>query len=184
MMPMPLACLFHLALGLAFSLAARDRIRVDGPYASPAFSIALAHVGLVVIPLGLYFYLVQPDWTWLYGIDPGRIPRLAAVPLVAAHAGLVIAGWHLGAQLVRRDRTRLAVWLAIGLAVAIVVGAALVLPRLATAATYAGYHHGERRALMSVELGWAVLVSLLATSITAGYTAFELTRDSRRARTR
>src|SRR5690349_13788216 len=135
-MPMPLACLFHLALGPAFALAARDRIRVDGTYASPAFSIALAHVGLVVIPLGLYFYLVQPDWTWLYGIDPASIPRLAAVPLVAAHAGLVIAGWHLGAQLVRRDRTRLAVWLAVGLAVAIIVAAALVLPRLATAATY------------------------------------------------
>lgn len=181
---MPLAFLFHLALGLAFALAARGRIRVDGAYAPPAFPIALAHVGLVVIPLGLYFYLVQPDWTWLYWFDPRRLPRLAAVPLVAAHAGVVIAGWHLGAQLVRRDRTRLAVWIAIGLAVAIIVGAALALPRLTTAATYASYHRGQGRALMSVELGWAVLVALLATAITAGYTAFELTRDSRRARTR
>jgi hypothetical protein len=181
---MPLACLFHLGLGLAFALAARGRIRVDGAYASPAFSVSLAHVGLVVAPLGVYFYLAQPAWTWLYWLDPARIPRLAAVPLVAAHAGLVIAGWHLGAQLVRRDRTRLAVWIAIGIGVALVVAAALALPRLATAASYAGYHRGERRGLMSVELGWAVLVSLLATAITAGYTAFELSRDSRRARSR
>ena len=181
---MPLALLFHLALGLAFALVARDRLRVDGTYATPAFSVALAHVGLVVVPLGLYFYLVQPDWTWLYWIDPAGIPKLAAVPLVAAHAGLVIGGWHLGAKLVRRDRTRLAVWLAVGLTVALVVGAALALPRLASAATYAGYHHGDRRGLMSVELGWAVLVSVLATAITAGYTAFELSRDSRRARSR
>lgn len=181
---MPLAALFHVALGLAFALAARGRIRADGAYASPAFAVALAHIGLVVAPLGLYFYLVQPDWTWLYWIDPARIPRLAAVPLVAAHAGLVVGGWMVGAQLIRRDRQRLAVWILTGLAAAIVLGGVLALPRLSTATTYAGWREGHRRGLMSVELGWAVLVSLLASAVTAGYTAFELSRDSRRARTR
>ena len=184
MIPLPLAALLHVGLGLAFALAARGRIRADGAYASPAFAVALAQVGLVVAPLGFYFYLVQPAWTWMYWIDPDRVPMLAAVPLVAAHAGLVLGGWHLGAQLVRRDRQRLAVWILTGLGVALIVGAAIALPRLFTAATYAGYHRGQRRGLMSVELGWAVLVSWLAVAVTAGYTAFELARDSRRARTR
>lgn len=183
-MPMPLALLLHVGLGLAFALAARGRIRLDGPYASPAFSVALAHVGLVVVPLGLYFYLAQPAWTWLYWVDPSAIPRLAALPLVIVHAALVIAGWLGGAHLIRRDRQRLAVWILIGVAVALVVLAALALPRLGAAATYAGYHDGQERGLMSVELGWAVLVSLLATGVTAAYTAWELTRDSRRARAR
>lgn len=184
MMPMPLAVLLHVGLGLAFALAARGRIRVDGTYASPAFAVTLAHVGLVVVPLAFYFYLVHPDWTWLYWIDPGGIPTLAVVPLVAAHGGLVIAGWHLGAQLVRRDRQRLAVWIVTGIGVALVVGSAIALPRLSAATSYAGYHHGQKKGLMSVELGWAVLVSLLAAAVTAGYTAFELSRDSRRARSR
>ena len=184
MMPMPLAALFHLGLGLAFALAARGRIRADGPYAGPAFAVALAHVGLVVAPLTFYFYLVQPDWTWLYWIDPAKVPGLAVVPLVAAHAGLVIGGWYLGARLLRDDRQRLALWILAGLGAAIVVTAALLLPRLGTAATYAGYHHGQRGGLMSVELGWAVLVSLLATAVTIGYTALELLRDTRRARSR
>ena len=106
------------------------------------------------------------------------------VPLVAAHGALVIAGWHLGARLIRRDRQRIAAWILAGIGVALVVAAAIALPRLFSAASYAGYHRGQREGLMSVELGWAVLVSLLATAVTAGYTAFELARDSRRARTR
>ncbi len=184
MIPLPLACLFHVGLGLGFALAARGRIRADGADASPAFAVALAHVGLVVAPLCLYFYLVQPDWTWLYWLDPARVPTLAVVPLVAGHGGLVLAGWYLGARLIRLDRQRLAVWLLAGLGAALVLVVALTLPRLVTAASYAGYHRGQRRGLMSVELGWAVVVSLLATAVTAGYSVFELSRDSRRARTR
>ena len=184
MMPLPLALLLHLGLGLGFALAARGRIRDDGAYASPAFTVALAHVGLVVLPLAFYFYAVQPAWTWLYWVDPERVPTLAVVPLVAAHGALVIAGWHLGARLIRHDRQRLAAWLLAGLGVALVVVAAVALPRLFSAVSYAGYHRGQRDGLMSVALGWAVLVSLLATAVTTGYTAFELARDSRRARTR
>ena len=100
MIPLPLACLFHLGLGLGFALAARGRIRADGAYASPAFAVTLAHVGMVVAPLCLYFYLVQPDWTWLYWVDPARVPTLAVVPLVAGHGGLVLAGWLGGGLLV------------------------------------------------------------------------------------
>jgi len=182
--PLPLACLFHLGLGLGFALAARGRIRADGPYASPAFVVLAAHVGFVVAPLCLYFYLVQPDWTWLYWVAPTRVPTLAIVPLVVGHAALVLAGWLLGARLLRAGRQRLAIGLVVGLGAALVLAAALALPRLVTAASYAGYHHGVGRGLMSVELGWAVVVSLLATTVTVAYSVVELARDGRRARTR
>lgn len=184
MIPAPMAWLYHLGLGLGFALAARGRLRADGTYAAPAFAIATAHVGLVVVPLACYFYLVHPAWTWLYWLDPERVPTLAVVPLVAVHAGLVLAGWHLGALLVRRHRLRLGVWLLGGLGAALLLMAALTLPRLGTAASYAEYHRGAGHGLMRVELGWAVLVSLVAGSITAGYTVIELARDGRRARSR
>ncbi len=184
MIPIPLAWLLHLGLGLGFALAARGRLRADGTYATPAFTIALAHVGLVIAPLATYFHLVQADWTWMYWLDPAKVPTLAIVPLVAIHVGLVLAGWLLGAWIVRLDQVRLGRWLLVGLSVATVLGLLLSLPRVLTASTYADYRHGRSGGLMRVELGWAVLVSLLATAVSAAYTVVELLRDSRRARVR
>lgn len=81
------------------------------------------------------------------------MPTLAIVPLVVGHAALVLAGWLLGARLLRAGRQRLAIAGAVGLGAALVLAAALALPRLVTAASYAGHHHGVGRGLMSVELG-------------------------------
>ena len=42
----------------------------------------------------------------------------------------------------------------------------------------------QRAKLMEVELGWAVLVTLLALAGSIAYVAFELSRDARRVRSR
>ena len=77
---MPIAVVAHLAVGLAFALCARERIRVDGPFAPPAFSLVLMHAAGVVAPVALYFYAVHPAWSWMYMIDPGGVSALALAP--------------------------------------------------------------------------------------------------------
>jgi hypothetical protein len=179
-----IAILAQLALGLAFALGARDRLRADGPSSSPAILLVLAHAGILTVPVALYFYVVQPAWTWHYLIDPSKVPSLAVLPLVIAHGLVVVGGWYLGAALVRADRGRLLLYGLAGTVVAAAVAFGLLVPRLLTATTYDGFQRGAVGRIMAVELGWAILVSALATAGAGAYVFIELTRDGRRVRAR
>jgi hypothetical protein len=181
---MLLALLLQLALGLGFAFAGRDRIRADGPFAPPAFLLVLIHVGLVTAPVTLYFYAAHADWSWLYLVDPERVPGLAIVPLVVGHALILVGGWYLGSWLVRTDRKRILLYGILGVSAVFLLGFILSLGRLTTATTYAGYLAGAEGGLLGVELGWALLVSFAASAAAATYVFIELLRDSRRVRAR
>ena len=88
---MLIAIFAELALGLAFAVAGRDRVRADGPSTSPAILLVLAHAGIITAPIALYFYVAHPAWTWHYLADPAKVPGLAILPLVIGH-GLVVVG--------------------------------------------------------------------------------------------
>lgn len=181
---MLLAIFLQLATGLGFAWAGRERIRADGPFAPPAFLLVLIHVGLVTAPVTLYFYAAHADWAWLYLVDPDNVPGLAIVPLVVIHALVIVGGWYLGAWLIRTDRKRILLYAILGVSVVFLLGFVLALGRLTTATTYAGYLAGASGGLMSVELGWALLVSFAASASAAAYVFIELMRDSRRVRAR
>ena len=40
---------------------------------------------MIVAPLALYFYLVHPEWAWMYLVDPRVLSGLAVLPLVVGH---------------------------------------------------------------------------------------------------
>ncbi len=180
----PIAVVVHLAVGLGCALCARDRVRVDGPFAAPAFYLVLMHAAGVVAPIALYFYAVHPAWSWMYLVDPATVPGLAILPLVVGHAAIVLGGYYLGAWLIRADRKKV---LAYGVGVLGLVALVSVLMsrgRLGISTSYGGYVAGRGRELMEVELGWALLVSLMASAGSITYVLFELTRDGRRVRSR
>lgn len=178
------AALANLCIGLGFAVLARDRIRADGPFASPVFLFVVLHAAVVVAPIALYFYAVHPAWAWHYWVDPGHVPGLAIVPLVVGHAGLVIAAWYGGALLIRRDRRDVALYV-LGALVVTFVGVTIgLLHRLTTSATYETFHQDKGAGFLQVDLGWAVITSFMATAGSAIYVAIEVLRDGRRVRTR
>lgn len=181
---MPIAVVAHLAVGLAFALCARDRVRVDGPFAPPAFYLVLMHAAGVVAPVALYFYAVHPAWSWLYLIDPGGISALAILPLMVGHAVIVVGAYYVGALLIRAEHKKIVAYAIGGLGLTALIILLAARSRLGVSASYHDFkvHHG--RDLMDVELGWAVLVSLMASAGSIAYIAFELTRDGRRVRSR
>lgn len=181
---MIVALFVQLALGLVFARMGRDRIRADGPTASPAILLVLANAAIITAPIALYFYAVQPAWTWHYLVDPAKVPGLAVLPLVVLHAAVVVGGWYLGAALVRADRARELLYATVASAVGAAIAVAVLFPRLVAASSYPRYHAGFAGRLMSVELGWAILVSAAATVATGGYVMVELARDGRRVRAR
>jgi len=180
----PIAVLVHIAVGLGFALAARDRVRADGPFAAPVFYLVVMHAAGVVAPVALYFYAVHPAWTWLYLIDPANVPGLAILPLVVVHAAIVIGAYYAGALLLRADRRKPVVYTIAALGLVALILLLIARHRLAMSTSYAGFHAGRGRELMEVQLGWAVLVTLFAMAASIAYVIFELTRDARRVRSR
>ncbi len=173
--------MLNLIIGIAFAVLARDRIRADGAFSLPAFALVLQHAGAVA-PIALYFYAVHPAWAGLYLVDPGNVSGVLVVPLMVGHGALVLGGWYGAAQLVRRGQLQAVLITGGVLATATLLLAIAARARLTTAADYAGYAARRGVALFSVELGWAVLVAMLALFASVAYVAIELLRDGRRLR--
>ncbi|MCA9675040.1 MAG: hypothetical protein H6709_22770 [Kofleriaceae bacterium] len=181
---MPIAVVVYVAVGLGFALVGRDRVRADGPFAPPVFYLVLMHAAGVVAPIALYFYAVHPAWSWMYAVDPANVPALAILPLVVGHAVVEIGAFYAGAMLVRAERRRVLLGAIAALGVVALIAVLVWRGRLGLDTSYAGYHAGRGRELMEVELGWALMVSMMASAGSIIYVMIELARDGRRVRAR
>jgi hypothetical protein len=182
--PIPVVALVNLLFGIGFALIARDRIKADGPFASPAFPLVVLHAAAVVVPVALYFYAVHPAWSWMYFFDPRKLAGVIVLPLMVGHAGLVIGAWYGASILIRKGLQGALLYVAGALALMLLVLVVAGIGRLSTAADYQGYVNHTGVSLFAVQLGWAFAVSLLALFGSAVYVAIELGRDSRRVQAR
>jgi hypothetical protein len=139
---------------------------------------------MIVAPLALYFYLVHPEWAWMYLVDPRVLSGIAVLPLVVGHGALVGGGWYLAAYLIRTDRKKPLLYTAGGVAVVTLLVIALTFGRLSHAATYPGWQLGAKVGLFDVELGYSVTVGMLGLAGSIAYIAVALIRDRRRVRAR
>jgi hypothetical protein len=163
---------------------ARDRIKADGPFASPAFPLVVLHAAAVVAPIALYFYAVHPAWAWMYMFDPKKLASIMVLPLMVAHAVFVIGAWYASSILIRKGLQGALLYVGGALALLLLVVVVIGIKRLSTAADYYGYDTTTAVSLFKVQLGWAFAVSLLALFGSAVYVAIELGRDSRRVQAR
>lgn len=182
--PIPVVALVNLLFGIGFALVARERIRADGPFTTPAFQLVALHAGVIVAPIAVYFYAVHPAWAWMYWVDPAKLSGLAVLPLMVMHATLVIGGWYGASVLLRRGQQRVVLYIGGGVAVALLIMVVAGITRLSTAADYLGWRTHRGTSLFKVQLGWSFMVSLLALIGSAIYVAIELGRDGRRVRSR
>lgn len=174
----------NLLFGIGFALIARDRVKADGPFASPAFALVVLHAAAVVAPIALYFYAVHPAWSWMYWVDPAKLAGVFVLPLMVGHAGLVVGGWYVSGILIRKGLQGALLYVGGAIALILLVLVVGGMARLSTAADYPGFVAHKGVSLLSVQLGWAAVVSLLAMFGSAVYVAIELGRDGRRVRAR
>ncbi len=175
----------NLLFGIGFALIARDRVKADGPFASPAFALVVLHAAAVVAPIALYFYAVHPAWAWMYYVDPDKLTAVFVLPLMVGHAALVVGAWYVSSMLIRKGLQGALYYVLGAVGVMLLVFIVAGMGRLSVASDYTGFEHNvAHTSLFSVRLGWAFLVSMLALFGSAIYVAIELGRDGRRVRAR
>ena len=161
-------------------------MRVEGPFASPAFPLVATFIAVVLTPMALYLYLAHPAWSWMYLLDPSDVPALALISLLVAHGGTAIAGWYAGARLVRagKKHEQAAFYALVGAAVVLLAAVGLTWGRIGRYGTYGEFHDGRALALTEVKLGYVLVALTIGLAVAAGFVALELMRDSRRVRAR
>jgi hypothetical protein len=167
-----------------FAVAARDRIRADGPFAQPAFTVVMLFTGVIIAPFTLYLYVAHAAWTWMYLLDPDKVPSLTLIPLLVLHGGMVVVGWYIGGRLVRASKSRVALYAA---AATLLLLLLLVFPlwgRLGIYGTYDEYRERLALPLMEVKLGYVLVALMLGVAVAGAFAGLELLRDSRRVKSR
>jgi len=182
--PIPLDLLLVTWLGFLFGWCARERLKVDGPWAQPAVSLVLLYGGIVVVPASLYFYLVHPAWSWLYLLDGAEVPTRGAFGLAPGRPGIVLAGFYGAGRFGgggREFHLRLA---RPASAVILALLVLIVRRRLLHVGTFEQFHDGRAQNLMDVKLGYVLVAVLIGAGASATVVATELLRDGRRASAR
>ena len=156
--PVPLQLIGCVLIGLSLALAAYSQFEQGRPPFGRDAWVPVLFQGLVVTPTILYIALVFPDWSWLYWVDPGRLPvgttTLVVVGAAAAEIAAYLGGWAL-----LRARRRRELALAVAFVVILLVGLVIALhERLGHAGTFAEFALGQAARLGERKLGWSVAI--------------------------
>jgi hypothetical protein len=141
-------------------------------------------LGMILAPTTLYLYWAHPAWTWMYMVNPDSVPGVALLPLVVAHALTLGLAWYGGARLIERGKLKAVGYAAAVGGVLVLVGSVVFWGRLGHYGSYEEYRQGRALDLLDVKLGFVLVAVVIGTLASAAFVAYELSRDSRRVRSR
>ena len=179
----PFDLIFSVFVGLVFAACARVQFAGGGSPWGRELAAVLSFEAIIVWPVALYFYLVHPAWSWMYLIDPARLPWGVSVLVLLAYVATLLGGYlgRLGAgadaqgegalRRARRHRRR-----------------ARHLPHRRragasrTPARYDEYHAGHALTLGEGKLGWALAATATGVAIAIVLVGFTLWEQGKRSR--
>jgi hypothetical protein len=123
--------------------------------------------GLVGWPVCLYFYLVYPDWSWMYLVDPARLPWGVGALVFLGHASTLLGGYLAGWWLVRAKREKVLLGIGGGLLLVLFVMTIVARGRFFHSGSFAEFHDGRAAAAGQSKLGWALAATALAVGASA-----------------
>jgi hypothetical protein len=132
----------NFAVGMAAARAAARELRASprAAHETVSFRAVLLHDLLVPIPIAIYLLARLTDWSVSYLVP--HVPSLVLAALVVLHSGAALAGFVLGARLLRDHRPgAIPVLVALSATLAL-VGIVIARHRLGVVGTYAQYRGG------------------------------------------
>jgi hypothetical protein len=123
----PFNLVFGLLAGLGLCACARTQLQSGTPpWQSDLLLPVVSFAVLTTTPVSLYLYLAYPDWSWMYLLEPARLPRATGLAVVVTITLMVPVGYLLGWASLRLFQARglfgLLGGLAMGLALIVIAG--------------------------------------------------------------
>jgi hypothetical protein len=178
----PFDLILSVFVGLVFAACARVQFsNGTSPWGREIIAV-LSFEAIIVWPVALYFYVVHPAWSWMYFVDPARLPWGVSVLVMLGDVATLVGGYLGGWALLRARRERL-LYAALAL-----VGVVLVIflivgrGRIAHAGSYDEYHAGHALALGEGKLGWALAATSTGVAIAIVLVGLTLWEQGKRSR--
>ncbi len=181
--PLPLAPLIGLALGVAFAWIARTELsRADARLLETrGLRIVIGFAALVFAPVAAYFALFHGDWAYLYLVAWRRVPSAVDLALVGAAGASVVGGFAMAAPFARAGKLPVLGGM-FGVPTVLFLLLLLALQRrLGTSASFAQFHGGfGTEPITRTELGRGMLWMLAVLSLGVAWCVRLLRMGARR----
>ncbi len=181
-MPLPLAILVGLVLGMTLAWVARAELaRSEVPLVlTRPFLVALGLGAIVFAPVVGYFVALHGDWAYLYLVRSGRVPSAVDLLLVVVAALQVPLGFAIATPWAIAKRGTRILQVNAAIAAVIVIICAVSARRLSVSASFAQYHGGFGAvAIGRSPLGRGILLSWISLALAYAW-SFHALRSSRR----
>jgi len=142
----------------------------------------LSFEAIVFWPCALYFCLVYPDWSWMYLVDPHRLPPGSSFLVLLADAATLLGGYLAGWAILRARKLPVLYGALGGVALALIVLTIACRTRLGNHGTFSEFHAGHALSVTETKLVWAMAVTTLGTAAAAALVGFALWEQGKRFR--
>jgi hypothetical protein len=178
----PFDLIFSVFVGLVFAACARVQFATGGSPWGRELAAVLSFEAIIVWPVALYFYLVHPAWSWMYLIDPARLPGGVSVLVLLAYVATLLGGYLAGWALVRVRKEKVLYAALGGLGLMLIIFLIVCRGRISHAGTYEEYHAGQALNLGEGKLGWALAATSTGVAIAIVLVGFTLWEQGKRSR--
>lgn len=181
-MTIPALIAASLLLGAAVAYAARIQIRTlqRHVFTTRYFSALMMLQIVIMLPIGLYFYIFYPDWSWMYLVNSTYlnggvvVMTFISYPLVAAMGYLV--GYYSARSASNWVTVMFMAFMALGL-LGLFIAAK---DQLIWVGTYEQYHRDVGLTVMtSTSVFPSMLLALSGIGVSFGYTVYRFVREGR-----
>jgi predicted MFS family arabinose efflux permease len=167
---------------LVFAACARTQFTGGGSPWGRELAAVLSFEAIIVWPVALYFYLVHPAWSWMYFVDPDRLPTGISLLVLLGYVATLLGGYLGGWALLRAHKERI-LWGVLGVvALALIVFLIACRSRVAHSGTYEEYHAGHALSVGEGKLGWALAATSTGVAIAMVLVGFTLWEQGKRSR--
>jgi hypothetical protein len=174
--------MFSVLLGLVFAACARQQFTGGAlPWGRELMAV-LSFEAIVLWPVALYYYLVYPDWSWMYFVDARRLPRGVGILVLLAFVATLLGGYLAGWALLRSRRQRILVAAMAGVFTALAVFVIACRGRLFSVGSFAEYHAGRALSVGEGKLAWALVVTSIGITTAMAVVGLALWEQGKRPR--
>jgi hypothetical protein len=175
-------------VGLVFAGCARQQFTGGGGAAPWGRELAaiMTFEAIVLWPVALYYYLVYPDWSWMYFVDARRLPGGVSILVLLAHVATLLGGYLGGWYLLRTGKLRALAGVVGGLTLFLIIFVIACRARLFSSGSFAQWSAG--RSGMSVpttgdgKLAWALVITAIGETIAIVVVGLALWEQGKRPR--
>jgi hypothetical protein len=174
--------MFSVLVGLVFAACARQQFGGGAAPWGRELAAVLSFEAIILWPVALYYYLVYPDWSWMYFVDSRKLPGGVGILVLLAYVATLLGGYLAGWALLRaRKQSLLLGSMATTLSA---LGAFIVVcrGRLFSSGTFAEYHAGKALSLTEGKLAWGLVVTGIGVGIAIAVVGYALWEQGKRPR--